>query len=103
MKKFILSALLIMAAFVVSNAQCAKIKDGTIKDVNGNTITMGFDRYGYNYQAHMFNGLFENAARPLSGPVAEGPVNLIMKWSDDWLSNTNCYGSDVLLDRGGAS
>ncbi len=99
MKAFILATLLMLVTFGISQAQCAKIKDGTIKDVNGNTITLGFDKYGYNYQAHMFNGLYDNYSRPAL-VATEGLVNLQMKWSDDWLANINC-NSDLLLDRGG--
>lgn len=81
-------------------AQCAKIKDGTIIDSAGTPVTLGYDKYGYNYQAHMFNGLYENFSRP-SEPVTESDTNLIMKWSDDWLSNTDCTG-DGKFERGGA-
>jgi hypothetical protein len=62
---------------------------------------LGFDQYGYNYQAHMFNGLYDNFSRPIP-PVTSGAVNLEMKWSDDWLSNLDCNG-DHKLDRGGAA
>lgn len=80
---------------------CAKIKDGTITDSVGNQLSMGYDKYGYNYQAHMFNGLYDNFSRPAT-PVTEGAVSLIMKWSNDWLSNLDCNG-DGKLDRGGAA
>lgn len=76
---------------------CATIKDGTITDVKGNTITEGYDQYGYNYQAHMFNGYYDNYTRPAI-PVTSGD-KLIMKWSDSWLSNLDCNG-DHKLDRG---
>jgi hypothetical protein len=79
-------------------AACARIKDGTLKDVKGNTLTLGYDQWGYNYQAHMFNGLYENYSRP-DTPVTESDTNLRMKWSDEWLSNQDCSG-DGLLDRG---
>ena len=77
---------------------CAKIQSGTLVDVQGNGITVGYDRYGYNYQAHMFNGLYENYNRP-GTVVTEGTENLVMKWSDDWLANLDCNG-DNKLDRG---
>ena len=54
-------------------------------DVKGNPVTVGYDKYGYNYQAHIFNGLYENFSRP--DVVTEGTEKLVMKWSDDWLSN----------------
>jgi hypothetical protein len=97
-----------LAAFILASAQptlasaaCVAIKGGTIIDSTGNTVTVGFDQWGYNYQAHMFNGLYANFSRPAT-PATEGDVNLIMKWSDDWLSNKDCNG-DYKLDRGGES
>ena len=95
----LLAALLLLLTASTAFSQCAKIKDGTINDSTGNTITLGFDKWGYNYQAHMFNGLYENFSRP-PVPVTESNTNLIMKWSDDWLSNLDCDG-DHKLDRGG--
>lgn len=98
----LLLMVLICVAFAgtaFSQSQCAKIKDGTIVDIAGNPVTLGYDKFGYNYQAHMFNGLYENYSRP-DPPVTESDTNLIMKWSDDWLSNTDCNG-DGKLDRGG--
>lgn len=87
-----------------------KIKDGTILDSNGNVITMGYDMWGYNYQAHMFNGYYENYGRP-DVPVTESTDYLQMKWNDAWLSNkdlgtqpaqaeyTAKYTPDNKLDR----
>ena len=99
-----LPALLAMVALagptLAQAADCAKIKDGTITDSQGNPISVGYDQWGYNYQARMFNGLYDNYSRPLP-PATEGDVNLMMKWSDDWLSNLDCNG-DGKLDRGGA-
>jgi len=86
---------------------CTKIKDGTIEygrvgDPNNETIPIGYDAWGYNYQAHMFNGLYWNNQRP-DPPYTEdtAPSNtwLIMKWSDEWLANTDC-NIDGKLDRG---
>ncbi|MEK7635355.1 MAG: hypothetical protein AAB446_02930 [Patescibacteria group bacterium] len=78
--------------------QCVKIQSGGITDVKGNQITVGYDKYGYNYQAHIFNGLYENYSRP-AVVVTEGTENLVMKWSDDWIANMDCNG-DNKLDRG---
>lgn len=82
----------------LSYAQCTKIQSGTLLDSAGNTITVGYDKYGYNYQAHIFNGLYENYSRP-AVVVTEGTENLVMKWSDDWMANVDCTG-DGKLDRG---
>lgn len=81
-----------------AKAECFNIKSGLVVDSVGNVLTMGYDQYGYNYQAHMFNGLYENYSRP-TVPVTEGLDSLIMKWSDDWLANQDC-DDDGLLDRG---
>ena len=93
-----LSPGLAQAAYAADD--CTRIKDGIVTDVTGHTLILGYDRWGYNYQAHMFNGPFDNHARPIP-PVIESDTNLIMKWSDDWLSNKDC-DRDGKLDRGGA-
>ena len=99
--KRVLPLLLMLFACLASSpafADCLKIQSGKILDSNGNVITLGYDQYGYNYQAHMFNGLYDNFARP-PVPVTTGDINLIMKWSDEWLANQDCNG-DFKLDRG---
>jgi len=76
---------------------CKTIQSGEIFASDGITvITTGYDEYGYNYQAHMYQGLYGNYQRP-APPVTEG-YKLIMKWNDAWLSNKSCDG-DNLLDR----
>lgn len=103
----VLTAGVVMAAKGGKNAECATIKDGTIEygrvgDPNNETIPIGYDQWGYNYQSHMFNGLYWNNQRP-EPPYTENtaPSNtwLIMKWSDEWLANTDC-NEDGKLDRG---
>ena len=91
----IFSAMAIPA--LAAPSSCATIKDGTITAVNGNPISVGYDQYGYNYQAHLFNGYYDNFSRP-AVPVTSGD-KLIMKWSDSWLANVDCNG-DNKLDRG---
>ncbi len=87
-----------------SNSTCAKIQSGTIVDSAGQPIEVGFDMYGYNYQAHLFEGTYDSVDRKLDGKYW-GQVGdyvddaLSMKWSDDWLSNVDCNG-DHKLDRG---
>jgi len=65
-------------------------------DSLGNPISAGYDQWGYNYQAHMFNGLYDNYLRP-EVIATEGDM-LMMKWNDAWLSNKDCDG-DGKLDR----
>jgi len=86
---------LIAPAFAASN--CTTIQSGALTDINGNPLGTGYDQWGYNYQAHIFNGLYENFPRP-TPPVAESDTALQMKWNDAWLSNKSCDG-DVTLDR----
>lgn len=98
-----LATILLVALFATSTfagplGDCAAIKDGTITDANDNPISTGYDEWGYNYQAHMFNGFWDNSRRP-EVPFVEGDVWLQMKWSDEWLSKYDCNG-DNKLDRG---
>jgi hypothetical protein len=86
----------------------------------GEPLQVGYDPYGYNYQAHMFRGSYANVYLggagfpPYDGDddayLADNPgaaahwawpyrgVQLIMKWNDAWLSNKDCDG-DGKLDR----
>jgi hypothetical protein len=75
---------------------CTTIQDGTLLTNDGRVITTGYDEFGYNYQAHMFNGRYCDYDRVLGGEYCD--VKLAMKWNDAWLSNKSCDG-DNLLDR----
>jgi len=90
----------------VNENGCTTIQDGVLTYSNSNEIIpIGYDKWGYNYQAHMFNGWYWNNARPESAytkdTIDQAPSNtwLIMKWSDEWLANTDC-NEDGKLDRG---
>ncbi len=102
MKRLLLAFTLVLCLSIAITApafaQCVKIQSGSLSDVKGNPITIGYDKYGYNYQAHIFNGLYDNYSRP-DTVVTQGTENLVMKWSDDWLANQDCNG-DGKLDRG---
>ena len=76
---------------------CRKIGDGGIFTQSGDPIIMGFDAFGYNYQAHKFQGFADNASRNVP-PVTGGKVYLKMKWNDTYLSNRDCDGNGH-LDR----
>ncbi len=83
---------------------CATIQDGSITDSVGNPLGLGYDQYGYNYQAHLFVGTYDSSDRNLDGTYwgSTGDFvddSLIMKWSDAWLANVDCNG-DHKLDRG---
>lgn len=98
--------LFIFAFSTSAMAECTTIQDGTLLTSTGETIMTGFDQWGYNYQAHIFNGMWCDY-HPLYRPGGaehdwcinnNGNVELIMKWNDAWLSNQDC-DEDGLLDR----
>lgn len=74
---------------------CTTIQDGLF-DSEGRPLVLGYDQFGYNYQAHMFNGRYCDYDREEGGDYCD--VDLIMKWNDAWLSNVSCDG-DEFLDR----
>jgi hypothetical protein len=67
LKRAFLAIGLISIAFVTYSAgQCLTLKDGVLTYsaghyLAGQLIKPGFDDYGYNYQAHLFNGCYTNA------------------------------------------
>lgn len=116
-----------IALCIVSTAQagCTTIQMGILQYRSGHylagqPLTTGYDIFGYNYQAHMFNGSYFNAYAGGAGlPAYQGqdaaylaanPTaashwawpwrndDVAMKWNDAWLSNQDCNG-DGLLDR----
>ena len=110
--RFLAVVLTALAALVVAGAgaggqSCATIGSGLLQDSSGNPLVRGYDAYGYNYQAHMFNGTYDSSDRVLDGTYWGWTGDwvddhLMMKWSDDWLANVDCDG-DAKLDRGGSS
>jgi len=77
---------------------CTSIQSGELLASDGSTIETGFDQWGYNYQAHLFNGMYCDAYRDAVWCQPWKDVVLTMKWNDAWLSNMDCDG-DGLLDR----
>ncbi len=77
------------------SSNCTTIQDGLL-DSAGNPLVLGYDQFGYNYQAHMFNGRYCDYDRVPGGDSCD--VQLVMKWNDAWLSNKDCDG-DGKLDR----
>ena len=87
-----------------SNSGFDKIQSGLILDSANRPIGVGFDIYGYNYQAHLFEGTYDSSDRKLDGKYWGSTGDYVddmlqMKWSDEWLSNVDCNG-DHKLDRG---
>lgn len=113
---------------------CTRIQDGVLTYSAGHYLVkigepllkVGYDIFGYNYQAHLFVGSYANvylgrdgfppycgddeayAQRLLDEAYTTNPygkwywpyrdVWLNMKWNDAWLSNKDCDG-DGSLDR----
>ncbi|MFC1720739.1 hypothetical protein ACFL0K_00585 [Patescibacteria group bacterium] len=102
MKKKILiaffSALMFMGLPALAGDLCQTIKSGAIVGSDGNIVEVGYDQWGYNYQARMFNGGYCNAYRDASWCHEYADIDLMMKWNDAWLSNMDC-GFDGTLDR----
>jgi hypothetical protein len=120
-----LVALSTSAAGNGNSNNCTTIQDGELEYsaghyLEGEPLQVGYDIFGYNYQAHMFNSYYCNAYLGRDGfPPYEGDadayldenpdaddhwtwpyrdVRLMMKWNDAWLSNKDCDG-DGELDR----
>lgn len=131
MKKILIIAVIVVLTLALSlsigakSKDCVTIQDGVLTYsaghyLEGQPLMVGYDLYGYNYQAHMFKGSYANVYfggygfPPYEGDdeayLAENPtaedtwcwpyrdVKLIMKWNDAWLSNKDCSG-DGKLDR----
>jgi len=95
---FTIAVLVMLAVTSTVFAQCTTIQDGTLLTSDGRTIVTGYDEWGYNYQAHIFNGKYCDAYRDASWCQEWADDDLEMKWNDAWLSNKDCDG-DNLLDR----
>ena len=63
---------------------------------DGKLIVLGYDEWGYNYQAHIFNGYYCDAYHDADWCREWKDDKLTMKWNDAWLSNKD---GDGLLDR----
>src|SRR3972149_489897 len=81
MRRLILVAVLVLGVLAmpaITSAQCRTLKDGILvyqplHYLAGQPLKTGFDAYGYNYQAHLFNGSYANAYLGRDGlPPYEG-------------------------------
>jgi len=127
-----ISLLLVLVAALIAtpviagkSSDCTRIQDGVLTYsaghyLAGQPLETGYDIFGYNYQAHLFNGYYCNvylggagfppydgdsesylAANPGAESHWAWPYRdtwLNMKWNDAWLSNKDCDG-DGKLDR----
>ena len=121
----LVAALIATPIMAKGGKTCTRIQDGILEYSAGHyleeqPLTIGYDIFGYNYQAHLYNGYYCNVYLggagfpPYDGdsesylavnPAAEfhwtwpyRDVWLNMKWNDAWISNTDCDG-DGKLDR----
>ena len=123
----ILTLVAIVVPTVLAEKPCegTTIQDGTIlyspgHYLGGEPLKVGYDIFGYNYQAHTFKGSYANVYLGRDGlPPYEGDdeayltdnpgaddnwfwpyrgIKLLMKWNDAWLSNKDC-DDDGELDR----
>lgn len=81
-----------------AKSSCTTIQSGDLINSTGSVITTGYDDWGYNYQAHMFNGFYCDSYRNADWCQPYAEDELIMKWNEAWLSNVDC-DDDGLLDR----
>jgi len=98
---FVILAAMLFATSGTATAkkdECTTIQSGELLTSDGSVITTGYDEWGYNYQAHLFNGMYCDAYRDAAWCQPYKDVKLAMKWNDAWLSNKDCDG-DGLLDR----
>ena len=98
MRRLALMLAMLFAITCFAFAQCTTIQDGTLHTSSGDLIETGFDSWGYNYEAHIFNGRYCDSYRNAAWCQPYADVELLMKWNDAWLSNKSC-DSDALLDR----
>lgn len=78
--------------------KCTTIQSGELLNSVNEVIETGYDVWGYNYQANMFNGTYCDAYRNAAWCQDYKDIELSMKWNDAWLSNKDC-SDDGLLDR----
>jgi len=75
--------------------KCTTIQSGNIKTTDGRTIKVGYDEYGYNYQAQIYSG------EPYPNSEEWAGWFLLSKWNDAWLSTKDCDGDGLLDSRYG--
>ncbi len=98
----LMGVLLVIGILVTMLASAVLAEKPTSFDKNGRAVgvvgTPGFNEWGYNYQAHLFNGGYCDAYKNADWCQPYRDVGLVMKWNDAWLSNQDRSG-DGNLDR----
>lgn len=99
MKKFMLVLMLVISIFLTTGSviakpdkpeKCTTIQSGELETYDGEVITVGYDEWGYNYQAHLFNGMYCDFYHDMDWCQEDADVKLSKKWNDAWLSNQDC-------------
>lgn len=90
--------LCVFSTYSLAAERCTTIQSGALLTSDGRVIETGYDQWGYNYQARMFNGTYCDAYRNAAWCQPYKDDELEMKWNDAWMSNKDCTG-DGLLDR----
>jgi hypothetical protein len=100
MKKILFVLLTGLLTAVIASPVFADKPTGLDNNGNGKNFVSeaGFDEWGYNYIAHMFSGDYCDAYKGAGWCQPYVGTNLIMKWNDAWLSNSDQDG-DGELDR----
>ena len=88
----------VSTSYICETNGCVTIQAGTLFDSYGGLLQLGFNEWGYNYQAHTFNGKYCDAYHDDTWCQPYREDDLLMKWNDAWLSNQDCDG-DGELDR----
>jgi len=93
MKKFLVLLGCLALIFVFSGngmakpkVKCTTIQSGELSASDGSLIETGYDQWGYNYQARLFNGMYCDAYRDAAWCQPYKDDKLSMKWNDAWLS-----------------
>ena len=78
--------------------ECTTIQSGELLASDGAVIPTGYDSWGYNYNAHIFNGKYCDSYRDAEWCQPYKDIDLMMKWNEAWVSNKDC-NDDGILDR----
>ncbi len=98
---FVVTAI-IVGLFIIKEANLTM----DMLKVKGVSADQGFDQFGYNYSAMLFNGKADGVDRKLDGTVWGDPTyakdHLVMKWSKGWNDsrfNGAAWGPDAWEDN----
>jgi hypothetical protein len=75
---------------------CTTIQSGALVAPDGGPVSMGFDWWGYNYQAHQFQGSYCGFSKGMLCSGMFSGMTVHANWNDAWLSNMDCNGDGVL-------